>query len=485
MTQQYTPNQIAAMLANPQYRGQAEQYLSSTFGRIAPQASERTYTLRGMTSSDDNGALINQTPYYTDQSISSWYGAGDWTAGREGRFAGTQAPTGDFMAIMSGQGDEFSPGFQTTGYTVDLTPDFRDERGYGRYVGTYDAQGNLTGTTFQRRNLSQGWLGDNMGTWGPLLVGGLAALGAGGFLPGMTGGEAAAAGSGSTAAGAAGGAGGSLPSLGGIDLASAGAVNLPGGTTAMMAGAKPAAFMGAGGFLGGLTPAAGSAAGGWLSNLLPGGVKATDVAKLTPLLGGVGGAPSAPNVPVQDTGEAALQDSIGKINSLFGDRSGLYDQVRKDVYDLQASRLGERREDTLRKLRFGAARTGLTGGSVDVSNKGLEQREFGRALMDASNTAQGRADEMRANDEKTRLNLIAQMRSGLGSADATQSALATMQDNLTAARNDQRFDAIDAYSGAVAPAIERFGVQQGRARANEDYGRIYRSPSSYTGTLTR
>lgn len=349
----------------------------------------------------------------------------------------------------------------------------------GMYVGDFGPDGSLQGVRWKEDRTS--WT-DRALSIAPALVLAAAAAGAGGFLPG-TGGEAAA--SGSTAAGAAGGAGGSLPSLGGIDLASAGAVNLPGGTTAMMAGAKPAAFMGAGGFLGGLTPAAGSAAGGWLSNLLPGGVKATDVAKLTPLMGGMGGAPSAPNVPVQDTGEAALQDSIGKINSLFGDRSGLYDQVRKDVYDLQSSRLGERREDTLRKLRFGAARTGLTGGSVDVSNKGLEQREFGRALMDASNTAQGRADEMRANDEKTRLNLIAQMRSGLGSADATQSALATMQDNLTAARNDQRFDAIDAYSGAVAPAIERFGVQQGRARANEDYGRIYRSPSSYTGTLTR
>lgn len=187
---QYTPNQIAAMLANPQYRAQAEQFLRGQFGRITPQASGRTYTLRGMTSSDDNGTLINQTPYYTDPGISSWYKAGDWTAGREGRFAGTQAPTGDFMAIMSGQGDEFSPGFQTLGYTVDMTPDFRDERGYGRYVGNYDAQGNLTGITFQRRNLSQGWIGDNMGTWGPLLVGGAAALG-GGLFAGAGGGAAA------------------------------------------------------------------------------------------------------------------------------------------------------------------------------------------------------------------------------------------------------------------------------------------------------
>jgi hypothetical protein len=187
---------------------------------------------------------------------------------------------------------------------------------------------------------------------------------------------------------------------------------------------------------------------------------------------------------VQDTGEAALQDSIGKINSLFGNRDGIYDTVRKDVYDLQASRLGERREDTLRKLRFGAARTGLTGGSVDVSNKGLEQREFGRALMDASNTAQSRADEMRANDERTRLNLISQMRSGLGSADATQSALATMQDNLTAARNDQRFDAIDAYSGAVMPAIQRFETNAAKQRARQDWG-TYRTPSSYSGTITR
>lgn len=192
---QYTPNQIAAMLANPQYRGQAEQFLREQFGQVAlTNPTQRGVNPR----SDDNGAqwFDAYTTDYTAPTLAAWQQAGDWNAGREGDYRG--------MAITPGlvanrnqyfqQGDEFNPGGLTGpgGYSADLTPDFRDERGYGRYIGVYDDQGNLTDLQFQKRNLSGGWLSENMGTWGPLLVGGAAALG-GGLFAGAGGGAAGGA----------------------------------------------------------------------------------------------------------------------------------------------------------------------------------------------------------------------------------------------------------------------------------------------------
>ena len=76
---------------------------------------------------------------------------------------------------------------------------------------------------------------------------------------------------------------------------------------------------------------------------------------------------------------------------------------------------------------------------------------------------------MRANDEKTRLNLIAQMRAGMDSADATQSALTQMADNANAARSQTRYDALDSYMGAVAPTIQNFNTRTGQQMARDIY----------------
>jgi hypothetical protein len=211
--------------------------------------------------------------------------------------------------------------------------------------------------------------------------------------------------------------------------------------------------------------AAGAAGGAGGSNWL------TSALRLAPLAGlALGGKPSIPNPPATDP-QANIDAGVKSINDLFANdkRAPIYKQIYDDSYGLQSSRLDENRQDTLRKLRFGLARGGLTGGSADVSAHGLEQREFGRALSDASTAAQGQADQVRANDEKTRLNLIAQMRAGLDSADAMQSALTQMADNANAARAQTRYDALDSYMGAVAPTINNFQVRSGQQAAQQLY----------------
>ncbi len=196
--------------------------------------------------------------------------------------------------------------------------------------------------------------------------------------------------------------------------------------------------------------------------------------------------------PNQTQEERDLAMAIGQLNALFGVglpgmrnavREPVYGQVRDDIYGLQSNRLNENREDTLRKLRFGLARTGLTGGSADVSAQGMEQRQFGRALMDASQSAQAAADEVRANDERTRLNLISQMRAGLDSGNATQNALAQMSSNVNEARGRTNYAAVDNYAQAMQPALARYQILSGQEQARRNYQPLYPMAKPNNGTI--
>ncbi len=203
--------------------------------------------------------------------------------------------------------------------------------------------------------------------------------------------------------------------------------------------------------------------------------------------------PWLPNSARESQEEWDLQLAIAGLNNLFGvvgkpgtnpsARTPIYNQVRDDVYGLQANRLNENREDTLRKLRFGLARTGLTGGSADISAQGMEQRQFGRALMDASQSAQSAADEVRANDERTRLNLISQMRAGLDAGNATQNALAQMTNNVNEARGRTNYAAVDNYAQAMQPALARYQILGGQEQARRNYQPMYPMAKPSSGTI--
>lgn len=375
-----------------------------------------------------------------------------------------------------------------------LNDPYQSNNHSGNWNFDMDAAGNVTGAKWTN-NSTGGWLVNN-GWMIPLALAtaGAAGMLGGGGAAGAAEGAAAAGGAaeGAAAAGAAGAAPisassptwlagyGSTAGLTPAQIASVQASLAAGGAGAAGAAgwaapisASPISSLGPAATWGdkltyltqGLGGAAAGAAGSGGSSLL------NSALRLAPLAGlALGGKPSIPNPPATDP-QANIDAGVKSINDLFATdkRAPIYQQVYNDSYGLQSSRLNENRQDALRKLRFGLARSGLTTGSADVSAHGLEQREFGRALSDASTAAQGQADQVRANDEKTRLNLIAQMRAGLDSADATQSALTQMADNANAARAQTRYDALDSYMGAVAPTINNFQVRSGQQAAQQMY----------------
>jgi hypothetical protein len=191
--------------------------------------------------------------------------------------------------------------------------------------------------------------------------------------------------------------------------------------------------------------------------------------------------PNAPQRPL--TEEEKQQQLIARINAMFSGREPEQQKVYQGVFDLQKNKLDEAADTTRRNLRFGLADRGLIGGSADIDANALESRQFSKALVEASEAAQGQADTMKANDERTRLNLLGQVRSGLDEQSATQSAFSQMQSNADQARQFNNYATVDRYLQTAAPILQQQQVQAGvtDARRNSVFG----VPRNYQGTITR
>lgn len=133
----------------------------------------------------------------------------------------------------------------------------------------------------------------------------------------------------------------------------------------------------------------------------------------------------------------ALPDTIEETYWEAGDpansRHTLYKQQRDAVYDLNKREVDRQAAEAGRQNRFGLARTGLAGGSVDIDSMAELDRRTNEGLMRAGGIAQAAADELEANDEKTRINLISTAQSGIDTGAAAQQALSGLKANANQA----------------------------------------------------
>lgn len=118
-------------------------------------------------------------------------------------------------------------------------------------------------------------------------------------------------------------------------------------------------------------------------------------------------------------------------------REALYGDTRKNVLDLNLQKLSEYASDADRTRRFGLARGGQRGSSVDIDSARDFRRAYDTSATDASRLADSAALDFRTSDEKSRLNLINQINAG---ADANTT--------LTSGVNQLSLNADEARLGA-------------------------------------
>lgn len=159
---------------------------------------------------------------------------------------------------------------------------------------------------------------------------------------------------------------------------------------------------------------------------------------------GGGGDPGAEARQQEADRQARITAATEKINSIFtpgaefNPREDLYKQQRATVYDINSQDVARQAQEAERTNRFGLARTGLAGGSVDVDSVADINRRTNEGLLRAGGIADQSAADLRTADESTRSNLISMAQSGIDTGSASTMALNGLKvnaDNVAAQRS--------------------------------------------------
>ena len=164
------------------------------------------------------------------------------------------------------------------------------------------------------------------------------------------------------------------------------------------------------------------------------------------------------DLPAQVIGyDTAARDKVA------ADREALYSKIGLDQKAKLTDDLNTDRTKTEREIRFGMARNGLSGGSADIDANSEVLDQYNKGLLKATQNADSTVNSARSADEKTRVNLINSIRSGLDQGSAVSVAQEGMANNAKAAADE-------ANSASLAGFFDSLGSLQ-RAR-------------SYQGALT-
>lgn len=169
-------------------------------------------------------------------------------------------------------------------------------------------------------------------------------------------------------------------------------------------------------------------------------------------------------------------------------RTSGYDSVRQNALAIALDSLSKQREEAGRNVRFNVARSGLTGGSVDVDeNQNLANR-YSEGVIQANSNADGIVNNVRGKDEATRADLISRINAGMDANSASQAALAQIQNNQNIAKVDGQSNLLSNFFNGIASGIGGYqygyGAGAGGLDPNKAVGGTVYNATSSNGRLT-
>lgn len=160
--------------------------------------------------------------------------------------------------------------------------------------------------------------------------------------------------------------------------------------------------------------------------------------RIRPHKGG-GGDPGAEARKQENDRQRRIAAATAQINRVFneGNREAMYTDQKANVYDLNKMEVDRQATVAERDNRFGLARNGLLGGSVDVDSNQELDRRTNEGLLRAGGIADQSAADLKTADERTRSNLLSMAQSGIDTGSAATMALEGLKvnaDNVAQAR---------------------------------------------------
>ena len=169
----------------------------------------------------------------------------------------------------------------------------------------------------------------------------------------------------------------------------------------------------------------------------------------------------------------ALPDTITEEYWEAGDpansRDKLYADQKTAVYDLNKREVDRQAAEAERVNRFGLARTGLLGGSVNVDSVADLDRRTNEGLMRAGGIADQAAADLKTQDERTRSNLISLAQSGIDTGTAAQQALKGLEVNSANAASARANSTVGSLFNDLSQAYLINQQNQGR-QSGMQYG---------------
>lgn len=169
-------------------------------------------------------------------------------------------------------------------------------------------------------------------------------------------------------------------------------------------------------------------------------------------------------------------------------RTALYDKTRGDVLDLNLAKLTDYATEAERQRKFGIARKGQLGGSVDIDSANAFRRKY----TDQTNVASANADaaglDLKSSDEASRLRLIQDINAGGDVNTGIQNSINSLKLNADNAAAGEQGRVLSNGFGDLATQYAYGADLSGRADAAKTFAsRTLAGPSNkgYSGTVSK
>ena len=163
-------------------------------------------------------------------------------------------------------------------------------------------------------------------------------------------------------------------------------------------------------------------------------------------------------------------------------RDALYADTRSAVYDLNKMEVDRQAKEAERVNRFGLARSGLLGGSVNVDSVADINRRTNEGLLRAGGIADQTAADLKAADERTRANLISMAQSGIDTGSAATMALQGLNSNAQSVASAKAGATIGGLFNDMSQAYLANQMNMGRSAGAQQPGQQWYGVSSPSQT---
>lgn len=186
------------------------------------------------------------------------------------------------------------------------------------------------------------------------------------------------------------------------------------------------------------------------------------------MCGGGGGGDGGAAARKQEE-DMRVNAAIASLNDIFGisnpdnmaQRESLYSTVRTDAVNKAKQDLEKDYGVAKRQLGFTLARQGLSGGSADVDQGRELTDRYQQGILEAANIGDSTANNFRSSDDKTRVNLINNIRAGLDGGQASQMAYEGMRNNANQARVEAQNASLAGFFNNLMNGWNQYQYQQG------------------------